>query len=112
MTPTDGEENVKNKNLEKMSVDELWKLHEEIHNILSTKLDAEKRQLERRLVQLKGPAANKPKVRRPYPEVHPKYRNPERSSETWSGRGKRPRWVDALLRSGKKVDELLIAQTH
>jgi hypothetical protein len=55
VTQTDGEENVKNKNLEKMSVDELWKLHEEIHNILSTKLDAEKRQLERRLVNSRGP---------------------------------------------------------
>jgi len=112
VTQTGGEENVRNKNIEKMSVDELWNLHEEIRSVLSTKLDAEKRQLERRLVQLNGRAENKPKMRRPYPEVHPKYRNPERSSETWSGRGKRPRWVDAQLRSGKKVDELLIAQTH
>jgi len=112
VTQTGGEENVRNKNLEKMSVDELWNLHEEIRSVLSTKLDAEKRQLERRLVQLNGRAENKPKTRRPYPEVHPKYRNPERPSETWSGRGKRPRWVDAQLRSGKKVDELLIAQTH
>ena len=112
MTQTDGEENVKNKNLEKMSVDELWKLHEEIHNILSTKLDAEKRQLERRLVQLNGRAENKPKTRRPYPKVRPKYQNPEMPFETWSGRGKQPRWVGAQLRSGKKFDELLIARTH
>jgi hypothetical protein len=44
--------NVKNKHLEMMSLDELWRLHEEIRSILSTKLDAEKRELERRLVQL------------------------------------------------------------
>ena len=84
----------------------------EIRAILAKKLDTEKRQLERRLVQLKGPAGNKPKARRPYPKVQPKYRNPERPSETWSGRGKQPHWVGAQLKSGTKVDELLIAQTH
>jgi DNA-binding protein H-NS len=103
---------LKNKHLEMMSIDELWSLHEEIRSILSTRLDAERRELERRLAQLKARIENKPKARRPYPKVHAKYRNPERPSETWSGRGKQPRWVGAQLRSGKKVDELLIAQTH
>jgi DNA-binding protein H-NS len=103
---------VKNKHLETMSVDELWNLHEEIRSMLFAKLDAEKRELERRLVQLNERIEKKPKARRPYPKVHPKYRNPESPSETWSGRGKQPRWVGAQLRSGRKVDELLIAQWH
>jgi DNA-binding protein H-NS len=95
-----------------MSTDELWALYEKIRAILPTKLEAEKHRLERRLVQLQGRIENKPNARRPYPKVHPKYRNPERPSETWSGRGRQPHWVGAQLRSGKKVDELLIAQTH
>jgi DNA-binding protein H-NS len=103
---------VKNKQLEMMSVDELWTLHEEVKAVLSTKLEAEKRELERRLVQLTARSENTPKERRPYPKVRPKYRNPERPSETWSGRGKQPRWVGAQLQSGKKVDELLISQAH
>jgi DNA-binding protein H-NS len=103
---------VKPKQLQRMSVDELWILHEEVRGVLSTKLDIEKRELERRLIQLNGSIENKPKARRPYPKVRPKYRNPEMPSETWSGRGKQPRWVGAQLRSGKKVDELLISQTH
>jgi len=107
-----GDANVKNKHLETMSVDELWNLHEEIRSMLFAKLDAEKRELERRLVQLNERIEKKPKARRPYPKVHPKYRNPESPSETWSGRGKQPRWVGAQLRSGRKVDELLIAQWH
>jgi DNA-binding protein H-NS len=41
-------------NLEMMSVDELWSLHEEICSILSTRIDAEMRVLERRLFQLNG----------------------------------------------------------
>jgi DNA-binding protein H-NS len=104
-----GEANVKDQNLAMMSAEELWILHEELRGVLATKLDAEKQELERRLAQLTGRHET---ARRPYPKVHPKYRNPERPSETWSGRGKQPRWVDAHLKSGKKVDDLLISRTH
>ena len=106
------ETTMKSKDLAMMSVDELWGLYEVVRRTLSTKLDAERRELERRLALLNGRDANRPKARRPYPKVHPKYRNPERPSETWSGRGKQPHWVGAQLRSGKKVDDLLIARTH
>jgi DNA-binding protein H-NS len=107
------EATVKNRNFAMMSVDELWSLHEEVRTILAKKLDGEKRELERRLVLLNRRAEDKPTARRrPYPKVHPKYRNPERPSETWSGRGKQPHWVGAQLRSGKKVDDLLIARAH
>lgn len=99
---------MKHELLRSMSVDQLWALHEEIVAKLSLKIEAEKRELERSLARLQ----NKPNVRRSYPKVRPKYRNPEMPSETWSGRGRQPRWVDAQLRSGKKFDELLIAQTH
>jgi len=103
---------MKDRNLAMMSVDELWKLHEKTLAILSTKLDAEKHELERRLAQLNGRTQNQEKVRRPYPKVHPKYRNPKSPSETWSGRGRQPLWVSAHLRSGKKVDDLLISRPH
>ena len=103
---------MKQSNLESMSINELWNLHEKTRAILSTKLDAEKRELERRLAQLSGHNEVRGRGRRPYPKVHPKYRNPERPFETWSGRGKQPRWVGAQLRTGKKVDDLLISRAH
>lgn len=103
---------MKNRNLALMPVDELWSLHEEIRSILSKKLDAEMQTLERRLALLSGTTGPKHRVRRPYPRVHPKYRNPQRPSETWSGRGKQPHWMEAQLRSGKKVDDLLISRAH
>jgi DNA-binding protein H-NS len=106
------EPNMKDRNFGTMSTDELWSLHEEVCAILSTKLDAEKQKLEHRLARLDGRIEHEQTVRRAYPKVHPKYRNPERPFETWSGRGKQPRWVSAQLRSGKKVDELLISRTH
>ena len=37
-----------------------------------------------------------------------KYSNPDNSSETWSGRGRKPRWFDAALKSGKKPEDLAI----
>jgi DNA-binding protein H-NS len=40
-------------------------------------------------------------------KVAPKYRNPN-GTETWSGRGKRPRWFLAAIKSGKKEKDLLI----
>lgn len=41
-------------------------------------------------------------------KVPPKYRNPSDSSETWTGRGRKPRWVEEWLTAGKSIDELLI----
>jgi DNA-binding protein H-NS len=39
-------------------------------------------------------------------KVPPKYRGP--SGETWAGRGARPRWLDAAIKGGKKLDDFLI----
>jgi DNA-binding protein H-NS len=38
--------------------------------------------------------------------VAPKYRHPEMPGLTWSGRGKRPTWVNEALASGKTLDDL------
>ena len=40
-------------------------------------------------------------------KVKPKYRNPA-TGDTWSGRGKRPRWFAAALAAGKKEKDFLI----
>jgi DNA-binding protein H-NS len=37
-----------------------------------------------------------------------KYVNPDNSSETWSGRGRKPRWFDAALKLGKRPEDLTI----
>jgi DNA-binding protein H-NS len=114
-----------------MSTDELWALHEEIATRLAAALTAEKSVLENRLRRLqrgietqhatgdakssgakssgvKSSGAKPSTERRPYPPVVPKYRNPERPSETWAGRGKKPRWLAAQLKSGKRIDDFRI----
>src|SRR6266481_5312143 len=40
--------------------------------------------------------------------VAPKYRNPDNPAETWAGRGLRPRWLAAALKSGKKLEDFSI----
>jgi DNA-binding protein H-NS len=44
-------------------------------------------------------------VKRP---VAQKYRNPAHPAETWSGRGRQPRWYAAALKAGKSQRSLLI----
>ena len=41
-------------------------------------------------------------------QVAPKYRNPDNHSETWSGRGRKPKWVEDKMAGGKSLDDLLI----
>jgi DNA-binding protein H-NS len=38
----------------------------------------------------------------------PKYRNPADHAQTWSGRGRQPRWFEAALRKGKTERSLLV----
>lgn len=41
-------------------------------------------------------------------KVKPKYRNPLDKSQTWAGRGLKPKWVAAALKQGKKLEDLAI----
>jgi DNA-binding protein H-NS len=41
-------------------------------------------------------------------KVAPKYRNPDNPAETWTGRGKQPRWLAAHTGNGRNLDEFLI----
>lgn len=41
-------------------------------------------------------------------KVAPKYRNPENAEQTWAGRGKPPKWMQAQLDQGRRIDDFLI----
>ena len=109
-------------NLASLSIDELWALHEELGSMLSERITAEKHGLEERLAKLNGglifnkgqkrhaalEVSERRAVRRKYPPVFPKFRNPSDPAETWAGRGKQPRWLISQLKAGKKIDDFLI----
>lgn len=94
-----------------MNVDDLWDLHLRILDVLNRKLESEKRRLQDQLDELGRKLGGSPKdtpQRRPYPKVVPRFRNPDNPSETWSGRGKTPRWVAELLSAGAVLEDLRI----
>jgi DNA-binding protein H-NS len=105
-----------------MASDTIAKLAEEIAK-LQAKLDAEKNKerggaLEeaRKLVAdysftseelgIVKPMLERVKFTRKPPR--PKYENPADRSETWSGRGKPPRFFKEQLAKGRKIEEFLI----
>ena len=102
-------------NLKLMSIDKLSKLKGQVESILRTKVADQRRTLQAELGKLSrfstSPLHHKglrPGARGP---VAPKYRNPENPTETWAGRGLKPRWLVAAMRGGKKLEHFSIAQT-
>lgn len=50
-------------------------------------------------VKVKAAAGNKVKV---------KYRHPENAELEWTGRGRKPKWVEAWVANGGNLDNLLV----
>jgi DNA-binding protein H-NS len=50
----------------------------------------------------------RPASKRRGKKLKPKYRNPAKKSETWAGRGLKPKWLSALLKQGKKLESFAV----
>ena len=94
-----------------MSVDELWIIHETVSTLLAARIESKKRQLEDRLRKLNRTFVRARERRRPYPKVLPKFQNPVQPTQTWAGRGKKPRWLSEMIEAGKSLDDLRIRKT-
>lgn len=97
-------------NIKNLDVDALLTLRSEIDKRLAQKRGELQRQLDRLGVEggrVRGAMGN---GRRAHPrkgkKVPPKYRGP--GGETWAGRGAQPRWLTALLKQGRKIEEFAI----
>ena len=100
--------------LKSMSIDRLTSLRQRVEAALSAKVIEQRRTLESELSKLtrfRGGAVRSKSAlgRGAWGKVAPKYRNPENPAETWAGRGLKPRWLTAAIKSGKKLDDFLIA---
>src|SRR5215475_14595890 len=98
-------------NLKSMSIDTLSKLRSQIDTVINAKVTEARRAVRGQLGKLDRLSANglrskRGGVRGP---VAPKYRNPANPAETWAGRGLKPRWLAAALKSGKKLEHFRIA---
>jgi DNA-binding protein H-NS len=104
------------KSLEKMSVAELSKMQADIERIRAGKRDTERAAIRDKIMsiakesgfdiyELLGRKANGKGARG---KVAVKYR--DNAGNTWTGRGRRPRWMVAATKGGKaKRDDFLIA---
>lgn len=95
-------------NYDALSVDELWRLHQTVCETLAARLERDKSLIQGRLEQLRSCHSDE-NIRKPYPKVAAKYRDPDHPNVTWSGRGIRPHWVREYLATGASIDSLLIA---
>ncbi len=102
-------------NLDDMSLKELKKLERDLAAAIANfdarikagaiaELEAHARELGFSLAELTGSTVSIKRKRAPATTM---YRNPENPAETWSGRGRKPRWFEAALTSGAKVSELM-----
>jgi DNA-binding protein H-NS len=98
--------------LKSMSVSKLQALKSQVEAAISEKVRARRHELESELSKLdgyggggrRGSAAGRGR-RGP---VAPKYRNPANPTETWAGRGLKPRWFTAAIKGGKKLEDFAI----
>src|ERR1700740_1024607 len=99
-------------NLKSMSIDMLSKLRSQVDAALSSKVIEERRTLQNDLGKLERLGTNGSRgkgVRGALRgAVAPKYRNPDNPAETWAGRGLKPRWLAAALKSGKMLEDFAI----
>jgi DNA-binding protein H-NS len=100
--------------LKTMSVAKLQDLKVKVEAAITEKVSARRHELESELSKLDkyagGGRRGRPAGRGgPRGAVAPKYRNPENPSETWAGRGLKPRWLVAAMKGGKKIEDFAIA---
>jgi DNA-binding protein H-NS len=99
--------------LKTMSVDRLRDMKSKIEAAISAKVTERRRELETQLTKLSGFGGGGKAIKfgraGPKGPVAPKYRNPENPTETWAGRGLKPRWLAAAIKSGKKIEDFLIS---
>lgn len=100
--------------LNSMSLKELKDLHGQVAKAIASFEDRKKKaalaELEEKaremgfsLAELTGTVA--PRKRAP---ATAKYANPDNASDTWSGRGRKPRWFAEALAAGRKPEDLAL----
>jgi DNA-binding protein H-NS len=98
-------------NLKSMPVNKLMDLRTRIEAALTHRVAEKRRTLETELAKLMRTSTHLGRGRTGGRggKIAPKYRNPENPSETWAGRGLKPRWLAAALKGGKKLEHFAIA---
>lgn len=104
-------------NLDGMSLDELKKLKKDVEKAITT-YETRRRQEARKAMEkvakeyglsvddVVGGAPKK--ATRTRSKGNAKYRNPDNTSQTWTGKGRQPQWFKDALSKGKSPDDLAV----
>jgi DNA-binding protein H-NS len=102
----------KKQNLTGLDFNSLMNLRNQVEAALSSYRSTLEKQLEAlgsSVASLGGKVARRGRSAMKGRKVAPKYRSPE--GETWAGRGATPRWLNAAIQEGKKLEDFAIEKT-
>lgn len=102
--------------VQSLSYKELRDLHARISDEIETRKQAEKSNVQQKVMQLVQSAGfelddivgNSPGKSLKGRKIPPKYRNPKKPEETWTGRGRQPKWLAQELARGRSLKSFLI----
>ena len=101
--------------IKSMAFNELVKAKAKIEAELELRASKERSRLIDAIGRLRGVSAAKANgigAGRPHSlkgrKLPPLYRNPKDRTETWAGRGNRPRWLAMAIKRGKKLEAFAI----
>ncbi len=101
-------------NVDKMSLKELVDLESKVKKAIAVARDRERAEAKMELAALaerRGFSVNElfGGVRGTKgSKVAVKYRNKDNPADTWTGRGRQPKWLVALLKKGRKLEEFSV----
>ncbi|EPD3321476.1 H-NS histone family protein [Acinetobacter baumannii] len=104
--------------ISELSVEELKRLQEEAEALIASKKDQAIEDAYNQIIEIAenvgfsveqllefGAQKRKKTTRK---SVEPRYCNKNNAEETWTGRGKQPRWLVAEIEKGAKLEDFLI----
>lgn len=101
------------KNIRSMSFEELIRARAAVEAAIELHAARDRRELIAVLKQVDSRRPSKGRDSRPVHALKgrrlpPLYRNPKNRTETWAGRGNKPRWLTAALKQGTKLESFVI----
>jgi DNA-binding protein H-NS len=98
----------KKSTLDALSNQALCKLRDEIAEELKNRAEGLQREIDRLVSPISPANTERQGGPKKGNKVAPKYQGP--NGETWSGRGKNPRWLAAAISEGKRSEDFLIGK--
>jgi DNA-binding protein H-NS len=102
-------------NVDKLSLKDLIELEGKVKKAIVSAREREKNEIRQEMMALaakRGLSLNEilgtGRTSKAGGKVAVKYRNPDNPTDTWTGRGRQPKWLVAALKKGAKLDDFSV----